>query len=226
MPNGSRPGLIARFAGGHAFWLMDCSALESGNCTPRYELDAAGYEAYEAAHPDVADGTFVRKASGSGAGTIGRAAGVRTSFGDPTGAIDVNDATVAQFLDGDPPRDADADGVNPPLDCDDARADIRPGARDTPGDGVDQDCSGADAAYPKLDLLVGAFFNTRGSRTNLTSFYVRSVPAGTKLTLRCSGRGCPFKSTSVTLKKGKSRFSLLSRMKKAKLRTGARLELR
>ena len=75
VPNGSRPGLIARFAGGHAFWLMDCGALESGNCTPRYELDAAGYEAYEAAHADVADGTCVRKASGSGAGTIARAAG-------------------------------------------------------------------------------------------------------------------------------------------------------
>src|SRR5262249_29695826 len=43
--------------------------------------------------------------------------------------------------------DADADGDGVPLrrDCDDGRADVRPGAVDLPGDGVDEDCSGADA---------------------------------------------------------------------------------
>ncbi len=49
--------------------------------------------------------------------------------------------TTAQFA-ADP--DADQDGVAPPADCNDANPAIRPGAVDVAGDGVDQDCSGAD----------------------------------------------------------------------------------
>lgn len=41
--------------------------------------------------------------------------------------------------------DADFDGVRRPADCDDTSPAIHPGADDIPDDGVDQDCSGADA---------------------------------------------------------------------------------
>ena len=41
--------------------------------------------------------------------------------------------------------DADGDGVRRPADCDDTRPQIRPGVGDAPDDGIDQDCSGADA---------------------------------------------------------------------------------
>ena len=41
--------------------------------------------------------------------------------------------------------DADGDGVRRPRDCNDANPQIRPGVADPPDDGVDQDCSGADA---------------------------------------------------------------------------------
>lgn len=34
--------------------------------------------------------------------------------------------------------------IDPNCDCNDARADVFPGAPDTLGDGIDQDCSGAD----------------------------------------------------------------------------------
>lgn len=40
--------------------------------------------------------------------------------------------------------DADGDGFRVAEDCDDRRADLHPGARDLPSDGVDQDCSGID----------------------------------------------------------------------------------
>jgi hypothetical protein len=41
--------------------------------------------------------------------------------------------------------DADNDGVRRPADCDDTKPGIRPGIVDIPDDGIDQDCSGADA---------------------------------------------------------------------------------
>jgi hypothetical protein len=48
--------------------------------------------------------------------------------------------------------DADNDGVTAPQDCNDLVAAIHPGAVDTPGDGIDQDCAGGDAPLPNLDL--------------------------------------------------------------------------
>lgn len=50
-----------------------------------------------------------------------------------------------------PPPDADGDGSRADVDCDDGNASIHPGAVDTCGDGVDQDCSGADAICPGVD---------------------------------------------------------------------------
>jgi hypothetical protein len=47
--------------------------------------------------------------------------------------------------------DADGDGVRRPADCNDANAGIRPGLVDLPDDGVDQDCSGADATNLDAD---------------------------------------------------------------------------
>ncbi len=44
--------------------------------------------------------------------------------------------------------DADNDGYSPPADCDDNNAAIHPGAEDICEDGIDQDCSGADAVCP------------------------------------------------------------------------------
>ena len=41
--------------------------------------------------------------------------------------------------------DADGDGVRRLADCDDTKPQIRPGVPDAPDDGIDQDCSGADA---------------------------------------------------------------------------------
>jgi Putative metal-binding motif/RTX calcium-binding nonapeptide repeat (4 copies) len=41
--------------------------------------------------------------------------------------------------------DRDGDGIDRPLDCNDLSDVVRPGAFDRPGDGIDQNCDGADA---------------------------------------------------------------------------------
>ncbi len=47
--------------------------------------------------------------------------------------------------------------VDPNCDCDDSRPDIFPGAADSLGDGVDQDCSGADGpGKRRVDAAVDA----------------------------------------------------------------------
>lgn len=51
----------------------------------------------------------------------------------------------------DPKDDKDGDGFCPAgrrVDCNDADKGVHPGATDTPGDGIDQDCSGADEPAP------------------------------------------------------------------------------
>lgn len=48
--------------------------------------------------------------------------------------------------------DADGDGIPGRFgggDCDDTNAEIYPGARDTPGNGIDESCSGADSELPQ-----------------------------------------------------------------------------
>ena len=61
-------------------------------------------------------------------------------------------AEMAQALQrfGDRDKDGHAGSLGG-ADCDDARADIYPGAKDLPDNGVDEDCDGQDAARPGLD---------------------------------------------------------------------------
>ncbi|MCB9689325.1 MAG: VCBS repeat-containing protein [Alphaproteobacteria bacterium] len=74
---------------------------------------------------------------------------------------------AAPDLDGDGLCDADdpdrdGDGFEPPADCDDDDPSRSPGAVDVPGDGVDQDCDGADATEPPGTTTDGTSPGTRG----------------------------------------------------------------
>ena len=72
----------------------------------------------------------------------GRAESVECASGSDTAITDDVDMRVScEQVEG----DADGDGVRRPADCDDTKPQIRPGVPDAPDDGIDQDCSGADA---------------------------------------------------------------------------------
>ena len=78
----------------------------------------------------------------------GRAEQVDCGAGHDTAISDDADTrTSCEEIEG----DADGDGVRRPADCNDTNPGIRPGARDTPDDGVDQDCSGTDATNLDVD---------------------------------------------------------------------------
>jgi hypothetical protein len=120
--------------------------------------------------------------------------------------------------------DADGDGVVTGADCDDTRADIRPGARDRPGNRIDEDCSGADAAFAPIPARLSFEWRTRSDGTTFAAtLLVRDVPKGGKVELRCSGPGCAARVRTAKVKGSKANLlKLVSR----RLRAGATVEIR
>ena len=120
--------------------------------------------------------------------------------------------------------DADRDGVVAGVDCDDTRAAIRPGARDVPGNELDEDCAGGDARASQVGGRLSFDFTAfPNGTTRVDRLIVRELQAGGRAELRCSGR-CAFRK-----KVGKAngnRSVNLRRLIRGRLRTGATLEVR
>ncbi len=106
--------------------------------------------------------------------------------------------------------DADGDGSPSNVDCNDNNPAIRPNATDTPGNGVDEDCSGADTVL-KLGSSVRTFWRAFKTYTTISTLALRNVPAGAVVYIKCKGKGCPFKKTKkLTFKKAKGVSSIKS----------------
>jgi hypothetical protein len=125
------------------------------------------------------------------------------------------------------PPDADGDGYPSDVDCDDASARTHPGATDVPGDHIDQDCSGTDAAYPRFYPRILAYFVTNHQRySRFTELKIKALPATARVDLRCAGDGCAFKHWTTVIRRAAPLTDILPRVKGSKLRRGARLRLR
>src|SRR3954452_18830511 len=113
--------------------------------------------------------------------------------------------------------DADRDGVPAGTDCDDTNSKVYPGAPEVAGDGIDQDCNGADAAG-RVSALVAFSSNSTSKSTKFTSLRVTDAPAGASVLVACRGRGCPKSRTFTTSAKGSVS---LTRAFRKRLRVGA-----
>ena len=78
--------------------------------------------------------------------------------------------------------DADGDGFNAAQDCDDANATVRPGGREVPGDGVDQDCDDRDAPFPSIRSTVSTTWAVGGRRFRLDRLKVKQPPGRARRT--------------------------------------------
>lgn len=173
-----------------------------------------------------------------------------TSLAAGNHAIDVRAVDAAGNTDATPATwswevlsaDADHDGfyvAGSPPDCNDNSPAIHPGAYDIPGDGIDQDCSGADAVSVSANTgssgantgsssgadavalwpeLTSGFSYSWGSSgkgshrvTRLRRAAISGVPKGGTAVLACKGRGCTFKSKKIKLRNGKANLTGLLR---------------
>jgi hypothetical protein len=141
-------------------------------------------------------------------------AGVGAHNGLATDAAQSRFSLQAMFTESD---DRDADGVTNDKDCrpDDAR--VRPGLRDVPRNGLDEDCTGRDASYPRITSRARLRFARYAAYFKVTSISARDVPAGAKVQLRCSGRSCPFRQGRArAIRRTRSSVSLMTSALRAK----------
>ena len=144
------------------------------------------------------------------------------------GAVDVPDDGVDQDCDGldatNPDRDGD--GVPRPADCDDGDARAAPGLPERRGNRRDEDCNGRAEPFLVVDNGVPNAWGTSGAVTRNLRLGVRDVRKGMRVQLRCRGGGCPFARRDRAVKRRARLLDLHPLIARARLRAGARLELR
>jgi hypothetical protein len=124
--------------------------------------------------------------------------------------------------------DRDRDGTVNANDCRPDDPAIHPGAVDIPQNGVDEDCAGGDAPFPRVGASGKGTWTFYRRYTRLTSLRATDVPAGASLQVRCAGRSCPFRrNRPVTVRQARKRVELATRkLKRAKIKPTTTFEIR
>jgi hypothetical protein len=112
----------------------------------------------------------------------------------------------AEFAAAPPNPDRDGDGVKNESDCQPDNPAVHQGAKDKPGNGIDENCDGHDARASILnvdskDLLSQGL----GRGIKIVRFSV-VLPRGTKVALRCSRHGCRSSTKTVPGRSGRRTY--------------------
>jgi hypothetical protein len=122
------------------------------------------------------------------------------------------------------PVDRDGDGVSPPEDCSDTNSTVWPGAPESPGNGIDDDCMGGDR-LARLGATVSSAWSVMSRSAKVLRMNVRDAPPGARVTVLCRGSGrCPFRSRELTTNPDGE--VSLTRLFRSRLRVGTQLEVR
>ena len=125
-----------------------------------------------------------------------------------------------------PCSDCDGDGFPAKVDCADDDAAIHPGAVDRPQNKRDEDCSGRDAPYVRLDSRVHYTVVFYGRSTVFNSLRVHPARAGSTIRLGCTGKDCPIKRYTRKVKRYTPDVFLTKLLRRTRLRPGTRLDIR
>jgi hypothetical protein len=129
------------------------------------------------------------------------------------GAVDTPNDGVDQDCDGADAidRDRDRDGVAIPFDCDDGNARIAPGAAEIYGNKVDEDCNGRADPLQTITTPVRARFIAAPGAARIVRLQVLGATKGTRVQVRCRGRGCRFGVRELTLARKTPKLDLRKR---------------
>lgn len=142
------------------------------------------------------------------------------------GAVDIPGDGVDQDCEGGdaPNRDRDSDGFLTPSDCNDTDPTIHPDAREIPGNEIDEDCVGGAAPFPTLPSSIYTAWDRVPFR--LTSLTVRKAIRGTRISVRCRGKGCPRGTFVTQVRRNRSAVSVIGKLATARLKRGATVDVR
>jgi hypothetical protein len=142
------------------------------------------------------------------------------SAADRLGNVDATPATRTWTV----VADDDGDGYDRGLDCNEGDPRINPGARDIPGNRVDEDCKLGPAPYPRITAGARIQWLRSGANVRVTKLTVFSAAQGTTVAARCSGSRCPFRVKRRTAMRD-GQINLTSLLKRRWLTPKTRLTL-